>query len=167
MGSDLKQSSLADMVNYQEESVVSKTLIKKEAGMVTLFAFDRDQGLSEHIALFDALVYVLVPLFIQIPSCLRKIFRNRSRVQRFRGSKVQRFKGCIFMTIGDFVNVLYGKTDRFHNTTNLPAIADLMVYARSVNDRRGRQVGNIVFGNYVAKPLFFTRTSGLQLCPCL
>ena len=58
MGSDLKQSSLADMVNYQEESVVSKTLIKKEAGMVTLFAFDRDQGLSEPIALFDDLVYV-------------------------------------------------------------------------------------------------------------
>ena len=59
MGSDLKQSSLADMVNYQEESVVSKTLIKKEAGTVTLFAFDRGQGLSEHIAPFDASVYVL------------------------------------------------------------------------------------------------------------
>ncbi|MEA2040658.1 MAG: cupin domain-containing protein [Thermodesulfobacteriota bacterium] len=59
MGSDLKQNSLADMVNYQEESVVSKTLIKKETGTVTLFAFDRGQGLSEHIAPFDALVYVL------------------------------------------------------------------------------------------------------------
>jgi hypothetical protein len=65
-----------------------------------------------------------------------------------------------------FVNVLYGKTDRFHIPTNLPAIADLSGYARSVHDRRGRRVWNMVFGNYVAKPAFFTRTSGLQFCPC-
>lgn len=59
MGSDLKHSSLVDMVNYQKESVVSKTLIEKKTGTVTLFAFDQGQGLSEHTAPFDALVYIL------------------------------------------------------------------------------------------------------------
>lgn len=50
---------LADMVGYQEGAVVSKEIIKKETGTVTVFAFDRGQGLSEHTAPFDALVYVL------------------------------------------------------------------------------------------------------------
>ncbi len=51
--------SLVDLVAYQEASVVSKTLIKKETGTVTLFAFDKGQGLSEHTAPFDAMVCVL------------------------------------------------------------------------------------------------------------
>jgi quercetin dioxygenase-like cupin family protein len=59
MGFEIKASNLADLVNYQEQSVVSKTLIKKETGTVTLFAFDQGQGLSEHTAPFDAFVYVL------------------------------------------------------------------------------------------------------------
>ena len=59
MSSDLKQSSLANLVNYQEKSVVSKTLIEKKTGTVTLFAFDQGQGLSEHTAPFDAMVFVL------------------------------------------------------------------------------------------------------------
>ncbi len=46
-------------MDYQEGSVVSKTLIKKETGTVTLFAFDKGQGLSEHTAPFDALVCIL------------------------------------------------------------------------------------------------------------
>jgi len=46
------------MINYQDGSVVSKEIIKKESGTVTLFAFDKGQGLSEHTAPFDALVYV-------------------------------------------------------------------------------------------------------------
>ena len=70
------------------------------------------------------------------------------------------------MTMRHFVNVLYGKTDLFHIPTNLPAIADLLGYGRSVHDRRGRRVWNMVFGNYVAKPAFFMRASGLQFCPC-
>ena len=48
-----------DMVNYQQGAVVSTTLIEKETGTVTVFAFDRDQGLSEHTAPFDAMVYIL------------------------------------------------------------------------------------------------------------
>ncbi len=59
MSSEPKVSILANLVDYQDESVVSKTLIKKETGTVTLFAFDQGQGLSEHTAPFDALVCVL------------------------------------------------------------------------------------------------------------
>ncbi len=59
MGFDNKGSKLVDLLNYQEQSVVSKTLIDKKTGTVTLFAFDQGQGLSEHTAPFDALVHVL------------------------------------------------------------------------------------------------------------
>jgi quercetin dioxygenase-like cupin family protein len=48
-----------DLVGYQEGSVVSRTIIDKNAGTLTLFAFDEGQGLSEHTAPFDALVYIL------------------------------------------------------------------------------------------------------------
>ena len=54
-----KASTLRDLIDYQEDSVVSRTLIDKKAGTVTLFAFDEKQGLSEHTAPYDALVYVL------------------------------------------------------------------------------------------------------------
>jgi len=47
-----------DTIDYQDGSVVSKEIIKEEAGTVTLFAFDKGQGLSEHTAPFDALVHV-------------------------------------------------------------------------------------------------------------
>jgi quercetin dioxygenase-like cupin family protein len=50
---------MADLVTYQEGSVVSRQITKAEAGNVTLFAFDQDQELSEHTAPFDALVHVL------------------------------------------------------------------------------------------------------------
>jgi quercetin dioxygenase-like cupin family protein len=48
-----------DLVQYQDGSVVSKQIIKKDIGNVTLFAFDEGEGLSEHTAPFDALVYIL------------------------------------------------------------------------------------------------------------
>ena len=47
-----------DMVGYQAGSIVSRTLIDKTAGTITLFSFSAGQGLSEHTAPFDALVYV-------------------------------------------------------------------------------------------------------------
>jgi quercetin dioxygenase-like cupin family protein len=50
--------NLADSVDYQEGSVVSKQLVKKDTGNVTLFAFDQGQGLTEHTAPYDALVYI-------------------------------------------------------------------------------------------------------------
>ena len=46
-------------IAYFDESVVSKTLLKKEAGNITLFAFESGQGLSEHTAPFDAVVYIV------------------------------------------------------------------------------------------------------------
>ncbi len=48
-----------DLVDYQEGAVVSRTLIDKKTGTVTLFAFSEGQGLSEHTAPFDALVLIL------------------------------------------------------------------------------------------------------------
>lgn len=51
--------SLADLVSYQEGSIVSRTLAKRGGGTVTLFAFDKGQALSEHTAPFDALVQIL------------------------------------------------------------------------------------------------------------
>jgi quercetin dioxygenase-like cupin family protein len=50
---------LVDLADYQEGSVVSRTIIDKKTGTVTFFAFDERQGLSEHTAPFDALVYLL------------------------------------------------------------------------------------------------------------
>lgn len=50
---------LIDMVDYQKGSVVSRTLVDRQTGTVTLFAFDKGQGLSEHTAPFDALVYLM------------------------------------------------------------------------------------------------------------
>ena len=47
------------LVEYQEGSVVSKEIIKKETGTVTVFAFDKNEGLSEHTAPFDAMVQVI------------------------------------------------------------------------------------------------------------
>ena len=52
-------SNLAELISYQEGSVVSRTIIDRKAGTVTLFAFDENQGLSEHTAPYDALVYLL------------------------------------------------------------------------------------------------------------
>jgi len=48
-----------DLVDYQKGSVVSRTILEKETGTVTMFAFDQGQGLSEHTAPYDALVYIL------------------------------------------------------------------------------------------------------------
>jgi len=50
---------MADLVNYQDGSVVSRTIVKRVAGTVTLFAFDESEGLSEHTAAFDALAHLL------------------------------------------------------------------------------------------------------------
>ena len=49
---------LDEMVGYQKQSVVSRTIIDKPVGTVSLFAFDKDEGLSEHTAPYDALVFV-------------------------------------------------------------------------------------------------------------
>ncbi len=50
---------LIDLTDYQAGSIVSRTIIDKSTGTLTLFAFDEGQGLSEHTAPFDALVYII------------------------------------------------------------------------------------------------------------
>jgi quercetin dioxygenase-like cupin family protein len=55
----LEGCGLVDLAAYQDQSIVSQTLMKKKAGTITLFAFDKGQELSEHETPFDALVYVL------------------------------------------------------------------------------------------------------------
>jgi quercetin dioxygenase-like cupin family protein len=54
-----QKNDLASLVSYQPGSVVSRTLIDRKAGTVTLFAFDERDGLSEHTSAYDALLYVL------------------------------------------------------------------------------------------------------------
>jgi quercetin dioxygenase-like cupin family protein len=49
----------AGLVDYAKNSIVSKTLIDRKSGTLTLFAFDRGQGLSEHVAPYDAVVQIL------------------------------------------------------------------------------------------------------------
>ena len=51
--------SLEDTIKYSDGAVVSKTITNRPEGTVTLFAFDKDQGLSEHTAPFDAQVHVI------------------------------------------------------------------------------------------------------------
>ena len=60
MNNDLlrKALNLGGLVSYQDGSVVSRTIIKKGTGNVTVFAFDAGQGLSEHTAPFDAMVVI-------------------------------------------------------------------------------------------------------------
>ena len=58
---DLKGKVLktADLIEYQDGSVVSREIIRKDTGTVTIFAFDKGEGLSEHTAPFDAMVQII------------------------------------------------------------------------------------------------------------
>lgn len=61
MSEDIKSRTLktVDLIDYQEGAVVSREIIKRETGTVTVFAFDKGEGLSEHTAPFDAMVQVI------------------------------------------------------------------------------------------------------------
>jgi quercetin dioxygenase-like cupin family protein len=54
-----KSQTLAELVEYSENSIVSKTILDKPVGMITLFAFDKGQRLSEHQTPYDAVVQVI------------------------------------------------------------------------------------------------------------
>ena len=54
-----KGASVAALVEYQEGAVVSRTIIERNNGTITLFAFDQGQGLSEHTAPFDAMAQIV------------------------------------------------------------------------------------------------------------
>ena len=57
--SDSKIVKIDELIDYQKDSIVSRTLIDKKMGTITFFAFDQGQGLSEHTSPFDAIVQVL------------------------------------------------------------------------------------------------------------
>ena len=61
MSAELKGKVLKveDLIEYQEGSVVSREILRKDTGTVTIFAFDEGEGLSEHTAPFDAMVQVI------------------------------------------------------------------------------------------------------------
>ncbi len=61
MTEDLHLSSgkLADLVNYQPNSIVSRSILKKDTGSMTVFAFDKGEKLSEHTAPFDATIQLV------------------------------------------------------------------------------------------------------------
>lgn len=54
-----KPLNLKNLINYQNDAIVSKEILKKTTGTLTVFAFDKGQGLSEHSAPFDATVIIL------------------------------------------------------------------------------------------------------------
>ena len=54
-----KRYKLVDLSDYQDNSIVSQTLINTKCGTITFFAFDEGQGLSKHSAPFDAMVFIL------------------------------------------------------------------------------------------------------------
>ncbi len=54
-----KARKLSGLVSYQRGTIVSREIINKKTGTVTVFAFDKGEGLSEHTAPFDAMVYIL------------------------------------------------------------------------------------------------------------
>lgn len=54
-----KVLKVEDLIDYQEGSVVSREIIRKDTGTVTIFAFDKGEGLSEHTAPFDAMVQIV------------------------------------------------------------------------------------------------------------
>jgi quercetin dioxygenase-like cupin family protein len=93
---------LAGLVQYQDGSVVSREVVRKPTGTVTVFAFDAGQGLSEHTAPFDALVYILdgtaeITLAGRpVPACAGEMVIMPAN-QPHALSAVQRFKMLLVM----------------------------------------------------------------------
>jgi quercetin dioxygenase-like cupin family protein len=59
MNEQIIKELLIDSINYQNRSIVSKQIIKKANGNITLFAFDKDESLSEHTSPHEAMVYMV------------------------------------------------------------------------------------------------------------
>lgn len=55
----INKELLVDAINYQEVSIVSKQILKKTNGNITLFAFDKDESLTEHTSPYEAVVYMV------------------------------------------------------------------------------------------------------------
>jgi quercetin dioxygenase-like cupin family protein len=59
MSEMISNEKLIDSINYQNGSIVSRQIIKKPNGNITLFAFDKDESLTEHTSPFEAVVYMI------------------------------------------------------------------------------------------------------------
>ena len=59
MSDTIKKENLVDAITYQNGSIVSKQILKKPNGNITLFAFDKDESLTEHTSPFEAVVYMV------------------------------------------------------------------------------------------------------------
>ena len=59
MSKSVIKEVLIDSINYQNNSIVSKQILKKPNGNITLFAFDKDESLTEHTSPFEAVVYMV------------------------------------------------------------------------------------------------------------
>ena len=59
MEEHIQLQKLIDSIDYQDSSIVSKQIIKKPNGNITLFAFDKDESLTEHTSPFEAVVYIV------------------------------------------------------------------------------------------------------------
>jgi len=59
MEEHIQLQKLIDSINYQDSSIVSKQIIKKPNGNITLFAFDKDESLTEHTSPYEAVVYMV------------------------------------------------------------------------------------------------------------
>ncbi len=59
MNEEITKLKLEEGIEYQSNSVVSKVLMKKDHGNITLFAFDKDEALSEHTSPYDAVVFIV------------------------------------------------------------------------------------------------------------
>ena len=103
LGEELSQpGKLADLMEYQKGSVVSRTIIDKKVGTVTLFAFDKDEGLSEHTAPYEALIYIVegkVEVKVAVRSFILEagdmIMLPANKPHALRG--IQRFKMLLVM----------------------------------------------------------------------
>jgi quercetin dioxygenase-like cupin family protein len=97
-----QKAKLADLVSYQADAIVSKTLVKGETGSVSIFAFDRGQELSEHTVPFDALVCVVDgEAEIRISQALHRVRAGEAIVmpanQPHAVKALQRFKMMLSM----------------------------------------------------------------------
>ena len=94
--------TLTSLIDYQEGSIVSKEILKKKSGTITLFAFDSGQGLSEHTAPFDAFVFVAEgEARITVPGKLHNVNRGQTIImpanQPHSVKATERFKMLLVM----------------------------------------------------------------------
>ena len=97
-----KPVKLIDLIDYQIGSVVSRTIVDKNVGTVTLFAFDEGQGLSEHTTPFDALVFNLAGE-VEITIAEKKVTMQKGEIIIMPANKphaskaIKRFKMLLTM----------------------------------------------------------------------